>query len=96
MKEIMNILAKYMVYDEADKCAEELAAQLAPDGEYWKKAIEVLDWLLEEKKLPTGIPNDFYEDKIIICDGTFYWESDKDGDHPMMGKDVMAIYNNLK
>ena len=47
MKEIKNILAKYMVYDEADKCAEELAAQLAPDGEYWKKRCEELFGVLK-------------------------------------------------
>ena len=66
--------------------------QLAPDGEYWKKAIEVLDWLLEERELPTGIPDDSYKDKIIISDGAYYWDSDQDGDHPMMGKDVIEVY----
>lgn len=67
-----------------------------PENKKHQETEAVLNWLLEIKSLPTGIPDDFYEDKIIICDGAYYWESDKDGEHPMMGKDVMEIYEKLK
>lgn len=56
-----------------------------------EEAIGVLDWLLEFESNEGGFP-----DKIIICDGDYYWESDKDGDQPLDGKDIIKIYKQSK
>jgi len=34
--------------------------------------------------------------KIVLCDGEFYWECDKDGDQPISPKEMARIYQQVK
>lgn len=63
------------------------SAMLSAMDEYAKrKAIEFLDW----------VKNYEGEQKIILCDNDFYWESDDEGDSPMGGGELMEIFQNIK
>lgn len=52
-------------------------------------AVDVLNWLLGFECPAT---EDYSSDKIIICDGDFYWSRDEDGDHPMDGNDILRLF----
>lgn len=50
-------------------------------------AVEVLNFLASE-----DLQREKFNDRIILCDGDYYWESDEDGDMPLSPETIIKLF----
>jgi hypothetical protein len=62
-------------------------------GEPYYSEKEV-DWLMDEwaKAILNFLLTKSDLKEIVMVDGDFYWESDKDGDQPIQPEDILKMY----